>query len=74
MRGLRRRNGKHAMIDDRCRPFFSTREVAFYCLLWMLNRWHEMGSLSGPDLDHVRILYEVAELTPRMREMFGFPV
>jgi len=62
------------MIDDRCRPFFTAREGAFYCLLWMFERWREMGSLSSHDLYYVRILYEVAELSPIMREMFGFPV
>ena len=62
------------MIDDRCRPFFSTREAAIYCLLWMLNRRHEIGSLSRRDLHHVRILYELAEVSPKMRDMLGFPV
>ena len=62
------------MIDDRCRPFFSTREAAFHCLLWMFERWREMGSLSSRDLHHVRILYELAELSPAIRKMFGFPV
>jgi len=62
------------MIDDRRRPFFSAREAAIHCLIWMLDRWHERRNLSGRDLYHVRILYEVAEPSPTMREMFGFPV
>lgn len=62
------------MNDYTCPTFLSAREAARQCLLWMIHHKRQSDDLSEDDRRHVCILYEVGELSPWLREVFGFKV